>query len=288
MKILGYGDCCVDYYMHTGTAYPGGNALNVSMFSRENDADAAFLGTMGTDAIALHIAKTAKEKGLDISHCPVKEGNAGRAAVNIVDGNRVFDSKFFAGTHSISGQFPPMFSQADLEYIKGFDLVHGSCYAHIEEGFARLKDLGTLLSFDFSVEGKFRTDKYLEKVCDGLDLGLFSCEHLKDTEIEELVKRTKEYGCKYVLITMGPRGQRFYVEDRVYQGQAEIITPVDTMGAGDSFCAAFLVGLLKRGWKKNVVPTKEMIEPALKEAAHYSAKNCLVDGSFGCGLKISF
>ena len=51
MKILGFGNCCVDYYIQQGIAYPGGNGLNVAVFAKDNGMDAAFLGTIGTDDI---------------------------------------------------------------------------------------------------------------------------------------------------------------------------------------------------------------------------------------------
>lgn len=287
MKILGFGDCCVDYYIHKQTAYPGGNGLNVAVFAKDNGVDAGFLGTVGNDKIGDHIIACAKDKGIDLSHSPIKKGNSGKSAVNIVDGNRTFVSDYFGGEHGVGSLYPPMLSECDLEYIKSFDLVHGSCYAHIEDQFKRLRDIGPLLSYDFSEEDRYRTDEYLKEMCDGLDFALFSCEHMKDEEIESLVMRVKSFGCKNVLATMGGRGQRLFIQDgTVYVGKAKYIVPVDTMGAGDSFCAACLAGLIKRGWKKNSCITETMVLPALEEAAEYSAKNCLKEGSFGYGLKI--
>lgn len=287
MKILGFGDCCVDYYIHKCTAYPGGNALNVSVFAKENGVDSGFLGTIGTDRIGQHIIACAKAREIDISHSPIKEGNSGKAAVNIVNGNRTFQSGYFGNEHGVGTLYPPMLSESDIEYIRGFDLVHGSCYAHIENQMVRLAAMEPLLSFDFSSEDKFRTDEYLGNICPSLDFALFSCEHMTDEEIAKFVDKVRKMGCKNVLTTMGARGQRFFSDaGEVYEGKAKIITPVDTMGAGDSFCAAFLAGLLKRGWKKGVLLRKDMVVPALADAAEYSAKNCLIDGSFGNGLEI--
>ena len=180
-----------------------------------------------------------------------------------------------------------MLSECDLEYVEGFDLIHGCSYAYLEDQFLRLVKTDSLLTYDFSDDDEYRTEEYLKEICPILDLGLFSCEHIAEENILDFVTFVKSCGCKNVLITMGPRGQRFYSESgEVYEGKAKYITPIDTMGAGDSFCAAFLAGLLKRGWKKHVELTGDMIIPALADAAEYSAKNCLVEGSFGHGLKI--
>lgn len=287
MKILGFGDCCVDYYIHKQIAYPGGNGLNVAVFAGENGAEAAFLGTVGTDRIGSYILECAAGKGIDISHCPIKCGTSGKAAVNVIDGDRVFDSTYFNGEHGVGSFYPPMLSASDLAYMKTFDLIHGSCYAHIEDQMQRLRDMGVLLSFDFSEEDRYRTDTYLESLCPYLDLALFSCEHLNELQLEQLACKVTAMGCKNILMTMGGRGQRLFVSGgAIFEGKAAFITPVDTMGAGDSFCAAFLTTLLKMGWRKNETITEAMAVTALDKAAQYSAKNCLVEGSFGCGLKI--
>lgn len=288
MKVLGFGDCCVDYYIEEQTAYPGGNAFNVAVFAKENGAGSGFLGTIGTDEIGTHIIACAQSKGVDISHCPIKEGVSGKAAVHIIDGNRVFSNDYFNGEHGVGSLYPPMLSENDLKYMKTFDLIHGSCYAHIEDQFCRLSHSGVLLSFDFSEEEKFRTKDYLQQLCPILDFALFSCEHMTDEAIRTLAKEVLAMGCKYVLATMGGRGQRlFSFSGEVFEGRAKQIQALDTMGAGDSFCAAMLTGLLKRGWRKNVPVTAAMAAASLLDAAEYSARNCLVRGSFGSGLKIA-
>ena len=288
MKILGLGDCCMDYYIQEHTAYPGGNALNVADFAKENGAETAFLGTIGTDISGKHIAETVKAMGIDISHSPIKTGNTVKAAVNIIDGDRVWDPNYFKEKNWVGTAFPPMLSENDMEYVKGFDLVHGSCYSRLEDQFLRIAGLGPLLSFDFADEEEYREDAYLQALCPVLDLGLFSCEHMSDGEIEEFGKKIMGFGCRNTLMTMGKRGQRLFTESgESYTGKAKEIQAIDTMGAGDSFFAAFLTGLLKRGWKKGGRITEEMAVPSLREAAEYSAKNCLVRGSFDNGLKIT-
>ena len=53
------------------------------------------------------------------------------------------------------------------------------------------------------------------------------------------------------------------------------------MGAGDSYLAALIVSLLKKGWKKGIVLQADVIEAAMDDAAHYSSDNCLREGGFG-------
>ena len=39
MRILGLGDCCVDYYIHKKMAFPGGNAFNAADASTDTQDD---------------------------------------------------------------------------------------------------------------------------------------------------------------------------------------------------------------------------------------------------------
>ena len=287
MRILGLGDCCVDYYIHKKMAFPGGNAFNVAVYAAENGAEAGFLGTVGDDVIGEHILKCAREKHVDISHCPVKHGVSGRAAVNIVDGDRVFVSGYFEEKHGVGSLYPPMLSSADLNYVESFQLVHSSCYAHVENQIERVRALGPIISFDFSSEDKYRTDEYLKQVSPMVDMALFSCEDMSDEECISFAKKVQGYGGAHVLMTRGKGGQLLVTKDGLcHKGQAKLIQAVDTMGAGDSFFAAFLVTLLKEGWTKDSIITESMIEVAFAAAADFSGRNCLREGSFGMGLSI--
>lgn len=80
---------------------------------------------------------------------------------------------------------------------------------------------------------------------------------------------------------MGSSGQIFYNGEVFVRGQACYVKPLDTMGAGDSFLAALLVTLLKSGWEKGARLSPDVINTALKEAARYSAENCMAEGGFG-------
>ena len=61
---------------------------------------------------------------------------------------------------------------------------------------------------------------------------------------------------------------------------------VDTMGAGDSYLAAFMYALLEKGWKKGSCLGGTVIAEAMERAARYSAENCKKDGGFGHGADL--
>lgn len=90
MKVLGIGDNVVDKYVHLKMMYPGGNALNFSVFAKKLGAEAAFMGVFGDDREARHVESTVRELEIDISRCRHFSGENGCARVTLENGDRVF------------------------------------------------------------------------------------------------------------------------------------------------------------------------------------------------------
>lgn len=282
MKVIGFGDNVVDQYQHTGVMYPGGNAVNFAVYAKQLGASAAYLGVFGDDAIAEHIKGALTELNIDISHCIVKQGESGYCIVNLVDGDRVFVDWNEGG---ISTKEPMVLGEKELEYLKDFQLIHSGCFAKTETELKKLETLDGLVSFDFADEEPFHQDDYLKQVCPHVDFALFSCKGQSIETIKALLQKAVNYGTTYALATMGTDGSLFFDGQDFYEGNVELVTPVDTMGAGDSFVTAFLIHLLENGWKKNVSIPPGVIKEALQQAAKFSAKNCLGEGAFGFGKK---
>ena len=95
--------------------------------------------------------------------------------------------------------------------------------------------------YDFSVKDKYRTDAYFDLVCPATTLGLFSCSGESDQQIQVLLKRAIEHGCRYTIATRGSAGPVFFDGSRWYQGNIRPVDALDTMGAGDSYITAFVV-----------------------------------------------
>jgi fructoselysine-6-P-deglycase FrlB-like protein/sugar/nucleoside kinase (ribokinase family) len=283
LKVLGYGDNTADRYVNQNVQYPGGNCVNFSVYAKQLGAESAYLGYWGDDAEGKHARDSLIKKGVDVSRCAVQKGSATeRCDVNIVDGNRVFLEE--DARENLHDTITP--EEAGEDYLKGFDLIHSCCYGEAEEALAQLKG-HALITYDFADEEEFRKDDYLDRMCPDIDMALFSCEGMKEEEIKELAEKAHAKGAAYVLATMGMDGQLFYDGKEYYRGKAKAIEAIDTMGAGDSFFTAFVISLLRGGWKKETRPERENIEKALKEGAEFAAKTCLTDGAFGCGRPIS-
>lgn len=278
MKVIGVGDNVVDKYLYKKTMYPGGNALNFSVYAKQLGVESAYLGVLGSDRAAEHITETLKNLEVDISHCRYHEGENGYAQVDLVNGDRVFIGGNGGG---VQADHPIVLTDKDLEYIKTFEIAHSSIYSDMEAEIHKLKEAGIKVSFDFSAD---YTYEILENICKHVDVSLLSCGQLKDEEVEELLKRVHSFGSSLAIGTMGSFGSMVYDGQTFYRQEPYFVQPVDTLGAGDSFFTAFILHYLKGKKEKTMEREAELIKTSLQEGAKFAAKTCLIDGAFGYGI----
>jgi fructoselysine 6-kinase len=279
MRFVGMGDNVVDRYINKRVMFPGGNAVNFAVYAKKCGMDSAYLGVFADDTEGLLIRNSLIELGVDVSGCSVfTECATERCDVVLNDGDRTFVG---SGWEEWKEHRPLRLGAQELAYLRDFDLIHCGCYAEMEDEMRKLKDYGCIRTFDFSTEDKYRTGEYLEKVCPYVDIALFSGEQMDENQINDLQQKVRFLGTTYVLVTNGTKGQTLFDGKTAHKGIVKLITPVDTMGAGDSFFTAFVVSLMQSGWNRGALAADEIIHEAFVFAADFSAKTCLVEGSFG-------
>lgn len=283
MKFIGIGDNVVDRYINKRIMFPGGNAVNFAVYAKQCGEDAAYLGLIADDREGRLVYDSLHELGVELTASPLQEEIATeRCDVTLEEGDRVFIGYEY-GERGEEAWKPLTLQAEHLDYLKAFDVVHCGCYAAMEDEIHKLKELNALKTYDFSSEEEFRTDAYLEKVCPYIDVALFSAQEMNDEQQRQVREKAAALGTKMVLITDGVRGQKLWYHGREYQGSVKKVEPVDTMGAGDSFFTAFVVGVARAGFGKGGAVSDEDIQEAFRYAADFSAKTCMVEGAFGFG-----
>lgn len=276
LKVIGLGDNVVDKYEHIQTMYPGGNALNFAVYAKKLGFEAAFLSAFGSDKEAVHVLDSIEKIGLDISRCKQYEGENGCARVTLKDGDRVFLGSNRGG---VLREYGLNLTADDLSYIQEFDLVHSGLYGYSEKELARIRELGVPISYDFSSDF---TEQQVNRIAPLVNFAFFSGSHMKTDEMLNLMLKVANLGCELVLCTMGEEGALLFDGSGFYAQEPKLVKAIDTMGAGDSFITCFMVNYLSRTREGN--PDKEtVIKESLKEAANFSSRQCLVEGSFGFG-----
>jgi len=282
LRVLGFGDNIVDRFVDRGIEYPGGNAVNVAVFARQLGAEAAYLGVFGDDERGRFVRGAIEDCGVDTSRSPVRPGPNGVTEIETVEGERRFLG-WNQGGVTISD--PLQLDAEDVRYAAGFSLVHSSAYSASVAELPKLAPTRVLRSYDFSTEPEFRTTEYLDAVGPWVDLALVSCGDLTRTEVWAELRRIASHGPKLVLGTQGAAGAVLFDGDAYYYSDsAPVPGPfVDTMGCGDAYLAAFVVELLRSGWRRNERPSGVALHRSMRRAAQFAARQCTVEGAFGHG-----
>lgn len=286
-RIIAIGDNVCDKYLSRGKMYPGGQCVNTCAYAELNGTEAAYLGKFGNDSVAECVRETLDKLGVDYSHSRTYKGENGYALVTLNGNDRVFLGSNKGG---IAKEHPFAFSRADLDYIKGFQLIYTNLNSYIEDEIDVLADTGVPIAYDFSMRW---TDDYLKKIGPYTTVAIMSCAHLTDEEREREMRKAQAAGIKVVLGTIGEDGSYvLYGDDFLFASAVHADDVIDTMGAGDSYFAAFLCSLLRSSKEGKIVEgdaetMKDRLTEAMNTGAAFAAKVCAMEGAFGYGVPIT-
>ena len=269
MKVIGIGDNVCDKYYPAMMMYPGGQAMNFAVYAKMLGADASYMGVFGNDAVADHVICTLDELQVEHARCRQYEGENGYAKVRLVDGDRQF---IMSNRGGVVNEHPLELDEEDMEYIKGFRLVHTSNNGHFNHCLAKVKEAGVLLSYDFS--GRWNEESYYDEVVPYVDYAFLSCGDTPEEHVKEVCKRMASLSCKIVVATRGGLGSMIFDGHEFYMQAPHKVEAVDTLGAGDSFATAFLMAIL----------SGKSVSEAGEAGAEFASKTCMVNGAFGHGI----
>ncbi|ASS91402.1 PfkB family carbohydrate kinase [Aeribacillus pallidus] len=270
MRLIAVGDNVVDFYDDRQEMFPGGNAVNVSVFWKRYGADeVSYIGIVGSDEEGDHIINSLKMENIDVSRVRRVIGPSGEAVVALDEHG---DRKFVGSNKGGVQKYVKLnFTEEELEFISTFSLLYTSVYSHLEKELPLLQKYIDI-SFDFSTK---YDDDYLELVCPYVKYSIFSGGNLTKEECEALITRVHKAGTPNVIVTRGSEGSLFSDSRQIYEQGVVETDVVDTLGAGDTFVAVFLKEYLLHA----------NAQEAMKKGSAAAAETCRRFGAFGHGKK---
>lgn len=266
IKIAAMGDNVVDCYISRGEMFPGGNCLNVSVFAKRFGAQSTYIGAIGQDRAGDVIFKALQTEGVDVSRIRRLHGPTAYCLIRHQNADRIFES-FDLGV----SMFAP--SEEDIAFLRGHAVVHVGQSSGLDSHIPVIAAAAPL-SYDFSTRRDLSHRQMIGPYC---FLASASGSDLKTEEVEAISTELLASGSKWVLVTMGRKGAILANGERRFQIAATPVEPVDTLGAGDTFIARTLYGLLAR----------ESPEQILSAAADAAARTCGHYGAVGHGAPIA-
>ena len=234
MRLAAVGDNCLDVYASLGKAYPGGNPVNVAVYMRRLGMDASYTGVIGTDKYGSIMKQALAAKGVDISHLHTRHGKTAVTQVELVNGDRVF------GDYDEGVMADFKLTKEDIDFLCRHDILHTGIWGKIEKSLPELHQRGLKISFDFADK---LDHEIVRQALPYVDYAFFS--HTQDDDfIRGYLKDAQAKGPKVAIATLGENGSLAYDGKTFTTFGIVPVKVVDTMGAGDSFIAGFIQGLL--------------------------------------------
>lgn len=238
IRLAAVGDNCMDVYDRTGEAHPGGNPVNVAVYTARLGGEASYTGVVGTDAYGERMRAAIAAKGVDISHLRTEPGATAVSHVELVDGERVF------GEYDEGVMASFRMTEEDIAFLCAHDAVVTGLWGHTAGELHRFREAGVPVAFDFADR---RSGPAVDLALPWVDYAFFSCDGGTE-EVRSRLRSVWERGPRLAIATRGSQGSLAFDGERFYPQGIVPCRVVDTMGAGDSFIAGFLFGLL-RGWE---------------------------------------
>lgn len=260
VKIAAMGDNVVDCYLARAEMFPGGNCLNVAVYVSRFGGQSAYVGAIGKDRAGDLICTALVSERVDVTRLRRLEGPTAYCLIGHHKADRIF-LDFDLGV----SMFTP--TQEDLDFLSGFQALHIGQSSGLDPWVAEAS-AKSLLSYDFSTR---REPEHRRKIGPYCYLASVSGDGLDDNESAAIASELLACGSKWVLVTRGRAGAVLHSDSVSYRTPARLVEPVDTLGAGDTFIARTLFGLLKG----------ETPQDILGHAAEAAAATCKYYGAIG-------
>jgi fructokinase len=266
----------------------GGSCLNIAVGMARLGAPAGFVGGIATDFLGQMIAAHAVSSNVTLRYATRGARQTTLAFVRMVDGepHYAFYDEGTASRHWSYRKGSISFADIDAVHVGSTTLIHEETATQTYALLADAQGAATV-SFDPNCRPNLISEKkaYVKRMesfaahADIVRMSDVDFAYMYESERHEAKARQwLAHNASLVIITRGERGvTAWHCGAGAVEVAAPRVTPVDTVGAGDSFQAALLVGL--RMAERIAVPSlRDMTADELKRiltfAAACAARTC--------------
>lgn len=257
---------------------PGGAPANVLVAASKLGANTAFLGKAGNDMHGRFLKDVLDNEDVNTDGLVLDDDVFTTLAFVSLgeDGERTFS---FARKPGADTQMTPdeirddIIADSKIYHVGSLSMTHEPSRSATLESVAKAKDSGTAISYDPNYRASLWPDEataieQMRSLIPYADIMKISDE---ETELltgkkspEEAAKALYDQGVKVVAVTLGADGAYIYSKDGGQTVKGFKANCVDTTGAGDSFWAGFLNGIIATGKEPGMLSQKELADAALQ------------------------
>lgn len=256
MKVLAFGEVLWDVYEND--EYIGGAPMNFAAHCKKCGADSYLVTAVGKDSLGKRTLDEIQKLGINTDYITFSEKETGRCMVSL-DENMVPSYSLIDGV---------AYDYIQKPYINkhSFDALYfGTLALRNENNRSELKKLIAQTEFDdifvdINIRPPFYSGKTVRFAFENATIIKISDEELPVVMslLNKIQRSDKECAqslsndfpnLKIIIITKGDKGCFVYdcTHKKTYECQSKKVEVVSTVGAGDSFSAAFLTKYVKTG-----------------------------------------
>ena len=232
------------------TMHNGGNAMTASINLRKLGVESSMIGMVGDDMFGEFLKGRLEKAGVETSGLKISSQTQTSASVLMID--KTGERSFFhcTGTNAVLSESDINYdavASCDAVFVTGSFLMDNFDGEETMQFLKRCKEMGKTTFLDVCWDAKGQWGKLLDMSMPYIDYFMPSIDEAVciagKEDPEEIADVFVSKGVKNVIIKLGSKGSYLRKE-----GETEgkifkpfyIENPVDTTGAGDSFCSGFL------------------------------------------------
>ena len=253
-RILDDGETVVN----ESTLSPGGSAANTIYGLAKLGVNTGFAGAIGDDAAGKMLTQDFEKVGVDTSHIRIKQGMKTGSVLCLSDSLGQRSLYVLPGANNLLTM-----EDLDIDYLNQAKMLHVSSFADDRQFKILLElidrlDLSTRVSFSpgalYAAKGLKAITPILART-HVLFINQNEIRQLTGQDVPAGAESCLKHGCHIVVVTLG-RGDSWkavmatsYIRDIGHEyivepSSTNLISNLDTTGAGDAFATGFLYGLL--------------------------------------------
>nr|MDO8114269.1 carbohydrate kinase family protein [Candidatus Sigynarchaeota archaeon] len=231
------------------TFFTGGVTANFLAGASKLGASTGFLGAVGSDEYGTLLLDGLKKAEIDASHVVRKD----KSAVNFImvakdSGEKIIiQSPYMQTTKLEVNEINEEYFSSNCKSLHT-TAIHTDLALHCIEIAKRKK---ITVSLDLEKQIAIRGLKVLKPIIQNVDILLPNKEGAKtltgETDIKQAAKKFLEWGPKVIIMTLGGDGCLVTTSTMQERIPAYKVKVIDTTGAGDAFCASFIVAHVIKG-----------------------------------------
>ncbi len=229
----------------------GGVGRNIAENLKGLDFDVEFLSVFATDEFSKTLINSCNDLNISIKHSLTKENSTTPLYVAIMD--RFNDLALGLAAMDIYDDIPDTFILDNLDIIAQNEYcvletnLPVSILELVTERLPNTRFILEAVTAKKALKAKSILDRVYILKCNSLEAELLSgIEAENESDYEKLVEHFLKLGVKKVFITLGSDGVACGDENEIFISKNNIISPVNTNGAGDAFTAGIIYGEIKK------------------------------------------